>query len=93
MAAGNDFTLALGTDGKVYGLGDNTYGQLGQGDRSEANGSVKLADMTELSNIVYIAAGGYHALAVDETGRTYVWGRNDNGQLGNGTTYNSVIAH
>ena len=35
-----------------------------------------------------MAAGRYHALAVDDCGHLYSWGSNGNGQLGDGTTNN-----
>ncbi|MBL0211555.1 MAG: RCC1 repeat- and reductase domain-containing protein [Holophagaceae bacterium] len=32
-----------------------------------------------------VTAGGYHSLAIDESGQIWGWGLNKNGQLGNGT--------
>lgn len=42
--------------------------------------------MPSLSNIVAIAAGGTHALALTNDGRIFAWGSNGSGQLGLGTT-------
>ena len=39
--------------------------------------------------VMQIAAGPYHALAVDDHGSLYTWGYNNKGQLGNGTTNTS----
>ncbi len=39
-----------------------------------------------LTNIVSIAAGDNHAIAIDNLGNVYTWGLNSKGQLGNGTT-------
>src|SRR3989304_3833947 len=33
-----------------------------------------------------IAAGGFHTVVIKTDGALWVWGRNDNGQLGDGTT-------
>ena len=39
-----------------------------------------------VSNIVAIAAGPLHSLALRDDGRVWAWGFNDKGQLGDGTT-------
>ena len=44
--------------------------------------------MSGLTDIVQIAVGSDHALALSSTGIVYAWGRNDRGQLGDGTTVN-----
>ena len=98
VAAGTGFVVALGADGKVYTKAGSaaaaSNGQLGQGRGavSTSVGTVKRDDMTELTNVKYIAAGTAHALAVTEEGKIYVWGRNNNGQLGDGTLYDSFTA-
>ncbi len=35
--------------------------------------------------LAQISAGGYHSCGIDEVGELYCWGRNDMGQLGDGT--------
>ena len=82
-------TLALTDNGNVYAWGMNTYGQLGVGDTT--NRSIPTPVLTAGSpmqgkTIVYIGAGKYHSLAVDSEGVVYSWGRNDFGQLGDGTS-------
>lgn len=83
IAAGQNHSLALTTDGKVYSWGQNNYGQLGTSgnDRSypqEINGGA-LGN----NNVSAIAAGYYHSLALKE-GKVYSWGYNIAGQLGDG---------
>ena len=43
------------------------------------------------TNIVEIAAGGYHSLALASNGTVWVWGRNAAGQLGTGVTNNLTV--
>ncbi|MBQ1947070.1 MAG: hypothetical protein II359_00460 [Clostridia bacterium] len=88
------FTLLLMTDGSVYAMGDNAYGQLGNGTTDDSDILVQVKDSTGtgfLSNIIAIAAGDYHAMALTDGGLVYTWGRNHKGQLGNNTTTNQSL--
>ncbi|RXZ78691.1 hypothetical protein EBB07_26020 [Paenibacillaceae bacterium] len=99
IAAGESFTLALqeiGGQTTVWAWGDNRDGQLGAGKEDQ---SVKYAvqvikeDETPLQDIKAIAAGAYHAMAVDGNGKVWVWGDNYTGQLGVGErVFNSAKA-
>lgn len=89
-------SLAIGKDGKVYSWGDDAYGQLGRGDEGradcgsrKANCRLDIAAIADFKDIVQIAVGYRHVLALDVTGKVYAFGRNNEGQLGNGTTDNS----
>jgi filamentous hemagglutinin family protein len=90
IVSGINHTLALKSDGSlVYAWGDNQYGQLGTGNLFSASVPVAVLN-TEgtgyLTDVIDIAAGGYHSLALlsDETVKS--WGYNIDGQLGDGTT-------
>ena len=87
--AGTSFTLALKSDGTVWAWGDNQSGQLGNGTTTESHVPVQVRAANGgkgfLEDIVSIAAGGYHAVAVDSQGRVWAWGNNSQGQLGDGT--------
>ncbi|MCF8378752.1 MAG: leucine-rich repeat protein [Bacteroidales bacterium] len=89
ISAGLYFNLALDKNGKLYTWGDNTYGQLGIGNDIIAK-SVPTPILSE-NTFVEISAGSYHAMAIDENGGLWVWGRNENGQLGNGGTTDEFI--
>ncbi len=58
-------SLALKSDGTAWGWGYNYYGQLGN--NSTANSSVPV-QVSGLSGVTAIAAGGYHSLAVQQYG-------------------------
>jgi len=78
------FTAILKEDGTVWCSGDNTYGQLGDGTNisSKELVQVKIDNKTYLTNVVKIAVGYYHTLALTKEGYIYAWGSNNNGELG-----------
>jgi alpha-tubulin suppressor-like RCC1 family protein len=81
VRVGADFFLVLTEDGSLYVWGDNSFGQLGQGDLQ----SLTNPTLVPLpSPTVDIAVGCHHAFALTEPGVLYGWGRNDDGKLGNG---------
>jgi alpha-tubulin suppressor-like RCC1 family protein len=82
ICTGSYFNLALASDGTVWAWGDNYYGQLGDGGmENDANQPVMVAGLT---NVVGIAAGNIHSLALDDQGVLWAWGYDEYGQLGDG---------
>ncbi|WP_350257668.1 immunoglobulin domain-containing protein [Scrofimicrobium sp. R131] len=79
--AGYNFSLAIGNDGKVYGWGDNSYGQLGDSTFASTNAPVEASVLVGVL-FTHIATGGRHSVAIGDDGRTYAWGNNHYGQLG-----------
>ena len=94
IGTGNGFTAILKSDGTVWTIGNNASGQLGQGDNVGARIArpVKTDIDTELTNIVKIAVGSDHVLALADNGKVYAWGANGNGQLGQNNTNSSSYA-
>ena len=87
IAAGGYHSLALAKDGTVWAWGLNDNGQLGDGSVQMRPAPRKVREGTRiLKNVVSIAAGAQHSLAVLENGRVMAWGMNDEGQLGDRTT-------
>ncbi|MFZ4621070.1 MAG: T9SS type A sorting domain-containing protein [Bacteroidota bacterium] len=86
IAAGNDHSIVLASDGTVYTMGENGYGDLG--DSSQTNRNVPVAVKTSGAlngKIITQIAGGFdHSLALASDGTVYGWGKNMSGQLGNG---------
>ena len=83
---------ALSTDGQVFSMGDNGYGQLGHGNTTD-NLYLKRIDPAHFNNeaVIFLsAAGGTHVsvFAITETGKCFGWGNNGVGQLGLGNTTN-----
>ena len=83
VACGDMFTLFLATSGEVYSCGIGAYtGISGQKDSNCAHAG--RIDALLASNVVSVAAGGVHALAVTASGEVYAWGSGRHGQLGLG---------
>ncbi|MBY0495129.1 MAG: carboxypeptidase regulatory-like domain-containing protein [Cyanobacteria bacterium] len=83
IAAANEATLIAQPGGPVWGFGRSGSGDLGQG------GSAGFVAIPRpgivaggLNDIVQLAAGDSHSLALTNTGTVYVFGSNSFGQLG-----------
>jgi alpha-tubulin suppressor-like RCC1 family protein len=84
IATGSSHNCALTTAGAVRCWGYNYYGQLGDGTTMDR---LTLVAVSGLSNTVAAIATGYaHSCALTTAGALRCWGRNFEGQLGDGTT-------
>ncbi|GAA2816778.1 RCC1 domain-containing protein [Streptomyces showdoensis] len=85
VAAGLDFALAL-RGGRVLSWGSDAFGQLGDG-LPDATGPVtRPVAVQSLDKVRSVAAGCQFGLALRQDGTVWTWGRNHEGQLGNGST-------
>jgi alpha-tubulin suppressor-like RCC1 family protein len=83
IATGDLFTVFLTSSGEVYTCGAGLY----MGCEKYRDKSVPQAERVDSllgSNVVFIAAGARHAIAVTSAGEVYVWGNGRFGQLGLG---------
>lgn len=89
-ANGANHSIYLKDNGMVWAWGGNSYNQLGDGTTNQRNipGEVRLADGSSLQNIITVASGNFHTVALKTNGTVWAWGRNNYGQIGNGTTNN-----
>lgn len=88
LAPGFEHTLAIRSDGSLWVVGRNQYGQLGKG----ATGTnLSYAKITALANVKAVAAGYGHSLALLADGTLWAAGRNDYGQLGTGDNANRNV--
>ncbi len=92
-------TIALTTDSTLYGVGSNSYGQLGIGNKSSVSVFTKVLDSTDgtfingETNIIDIAVSDSDlnrgVLILTEEGNVYAFGDNGYGQLGTGVNTNT----
>jgi alpha-tubulin suppressor-like RCC1 family protein len=93
IAAGRDHSLALTSGGKLFAWGYNNFGQLGDGTNTNRNTPVAV-NMTGALAGKFVSAmdGGYsHSVALTSGGEGFAWGRNDDGNLGDGTVTNRNV--
>ncbi|GAX76064.1 hypothetical protein CEUSTIGMA_g3507.t1 [Chlamydomonas eustigma] len=82
IACGAGHTVALiSRQGclEVRTTGNNSWGQLGQGDRLA---QTRFTPTAPMPRVTAVQSGDEHSAAVCEGGELYLWGRGDSGQLG-----------
>ena len=100
VSTGLDFTCGITTGHKAYCWGDNYAGELGDSTITGpetcyagawiACSTTPVAVAGELT-FTMVSAGLGHACGITTEGAAYCWGRNDEGELGDGTTTSSSI--
>ena len=87
-ASSGNHTVAIKTDSTLWAWGYNDYGQLGN--FTYYWFEIPVQAKTELStffiNIETISVGGDYTAAINSENKLYTWGKNNSGQLGDGTT-------
>jgi len=87
IAAGQDFSIFLDSEGVVSTCGASDFGQTGHG-----RGARYVTVPTPVKGlagrkVMKIAAGQYHVLALTDSGEVYSWGFNKDGQLGHNDNF------
>jgi alpha-tubulin suppressor-like RCC1 family protein len=73
VQCGASHSMALTNAGRVYSWGKNTQGQCGHGN-SEDHSKPALIHKIDDKDIIQVAAGWEHSLALTREGRMYSWG-------------------
>jgi alpha-tubulin suppressor-like RCC1 family protein len=81
VAAGTNHTAILKRDGTIWTFGSNTNGQLGYVTKSEDFNPVP-KQVPLLTEIIELAAGGTNTVALKNDGTVWIFGSNNDGQLG-----------
>ncbi|KAJ3584438.1 hypothetical protein NHX12_014933 [Muraenolepis orangiensis] len=81
LAAGSNTSAALTEDGKLFMWGDNTEGQIGLGQESNA---CTPREVSVGQSVAWVSCGYYHSAFVTAAGGLYTFGERDSGKLGLG---------
>jgi len=98
IAAGGSHSCAVTTTGEVYCWGSNTDLELGSTTSESCDGNSTYAIVCSktpvavpgLPKVMDVAVGQQHSCALTVDGAVYCWGNGERGQLGHGSTSNSV---
>ncbi len=94
VVAGGNQTCALITDATARCWGANPDGQIGDGTTTQRLLPVVVknsAGSGSLTGVTQLAALDFHTCARSNDAAVRCWGRNTNGQLGDGTTTNRLL--
>ena len=83
VSGGTNHTLAIKTDGTLWGWGTNNNGKLGNGTTVDSYVPIQISALTTWQSVM---AGQSHSVAKKNDGTVWTWGDNTNGQLGDGTS-------
>ena len=88
LATGYGHTCARLSDATMRCWGENRQGQLGNG-TTASPGTPQPVTVNGITGVSAFTNGSYHTCAVPADGKVRCWGRNDSGQLGDGTVDSS----
>lgn len=90
IAAGYEHNVVVKSDGTVWVWGSNYANQLGNGSSTSAFQAMPV-QVPGLANIVKVASGYDHTLALASDGTVWSWGYNSRGQLGDGSSQSRLF--
>jgi alpha-tubulin suppressor-like RCC1 family protein len=86
IAAGSLHNVAVKSDGTVWGWGFDYFGQVRIGKNKDRGNVLNPVQVTGLTGMIAVAAGGDTSYALKSDGTVWAWGYDGQGQLGNGTS-------
>lgn len=94
ISCSEDYSAAIKADGSLWMWGNNSLGQLGNGGDVNFNmNNLKLqtVPIKIMDDIISVSCGNTFTAVIKTDGSLWMWGTNQYGQLGNGTTEISTI--
>lgn len=90
VRVGNTHACGVGTDEEAYCWGNNASGALGDGTTDDSS-IVPVQVVGGPTSWVDVSAGFDHTCGISTDNRAYCWGNNDDGELGDGSTDDTVV--
>ena len=89
----SNHVLALKADGTVSGWGESSDGQLGSEYNSGSEGLPRTIYVggAPMKDIVMVATGLNHSMALTADGKIYAWGSNNAGQIGTNNSSDTIV--
>ena len=91
ISSGDEYSTAIKSDGTLWAWGDNLYGQLGDGTSGTVENKPSPTQVGTDNDWAMVAAANNHTVAIKTNGTLWAWGRNNSGQLGDGTNFDRVL--
>eukprot|EP01127_Copromyxa_protea_P024380 TRINITY_DN956_c0_g1_i1.p1 TRINITY_DN956_c0_g1~~TRINITY_DN956_c0_g1_i1.p1 ORF type:complete len:529 (-),score=116.20 TRINITY_DN956_c0_g1_i1:17-1603(-) len=79
LACGSQHVIVLSSTGRLYSFGLGVFGQLGHGELFNETFPKLIQSVSDI-NIIQIACGSHHSLALSDEGDVYSWGSAEYGQ-------------
>lgn len=87
IVAGNQYYLSISQDGSLWGWGENSNSQLGDGTTTDRTTPMQINTGSWRS----VTAGTTHSLGIKQDGTLWAWGSDSGGKLGNGASGSSTF--
>ncbi len=92
VVGGSNVIVAVSNDGKLWAIGKNALGALGQGDEDESVVAVSMMQIGTDTDWQSVSAGSHRFIAIKMNGSAWGWGENYAGSLGFSTETYLVYA-
>ncbi len=89
VSVGFHHVLAIKSDQSLWAWGSPDNGRLGVSPPPSDNCTEPT--LIDAGSWIHVAAGGAHSLGIKSDGTLWAWGKNNNGQVGNGTTTDQPV--
>lgn len=87
VISGNNYYLAISQDGTLWGWGENSNSQLGDGSAIDRTTPVQISTSTWQQ----VSGGTLHSAGIKSDGTLWTWGSDSGGRLGNGVSGSSTF--
>jgi alpha-tubulin suppressor-like RCC1 family protein len=92
VSAGGGQSCGIRAGGQLYCWGNDDHGQVGNGGSASLTLISSPRHIGSFSDWAQVVASSFHTCGVRKNGKLYCWGKDNAGQLGNGSNETNVTA-